>query len=59
MELLNLEEFMKQSDLVKFANIRPDKDAFAQAVDRAGELVKQTSGSGEKADIDKSGEVRR
>ena len=54
-----LEEFMKQSDLVKFANIKPDKDAFAQAVDRAGELVKQTGGSGEKADIDKSGEVRR
>ena len=37
-----LEEFMKQSDLVKFANIKPDKEAFTIAVDRAEELVEQT-----------------
>ncbi len=37
-----LEEFMKQSDLVKFANIKPDKEAFTIAVDRADELVEQT-----------------
>lgn len=42
-----LEEFMKQSDLIKFANIRPDKDAFAQAVNRAEDLVEQTGGINE------------
>ena len=38
-----LEEFMKQADLIKFANIRPDKEAFAQAADRAEELITQTA----------------
>ena len=37
-----LEEFMKQSDLIKFANIKPDKDSFTLAVDRAEDLVNQT-----------------
>lgn len=38
-----LEEFMKQADLIKFANIKPDKDAFALAADRAEELIEQTA----------------
>ena len=42
-----LEEFMKQSDLIKFANIRPDKDAFNQAVNRAEDLVEQTGENNE------------
>ncbi|MBR2358259.1 MAG: hypothetical protein IKA65_09590 [Lentisphaeria bacterium] len=42
-----LEEFMKQSDLIKFANVKPDKAAFAQAVNRAEDLVDQTGGQQE------------
>ena len=44
-----LEEFMKQSDLIKFANIKPDKDSFAQAVDRAEDLVNETGSTAENA----------
>ena len=39
-----LEDFLTSADLVKFANIRPDKDLFEQAVNRAGELINETSG---------------
>ncbi len=39
-----LEDFLTSADLVKFANIRPDKELFEQAVNRAGELIDETAG---------------
>lgn len=54
-----LEEFMKQSDLVKFANIKPDRDTFAQAVDRAEELINQTGKIVESAGSDTGSEVKK
>ena len=47
-----LEEFMKQSDLIKFANIKPDKDTFAQAIDRAEDLVNETGATAPAAEND-------
>ena len=42
-----LEDFMSSADLVKFANVRPDRTSFTYAVDRAEELVRETSLSAE------------
>ena len=54
-----LEEFMKQSDLIKFANIKPDKDSFALAVDRAEDLVNQTGKAAETENQSEHNEVKK
>ena len=54
-----LEEFMKQSDLIKFANIKPDKDSFTLAVDRAEDLVKQTGKTAESENQTEHNEVKK
>ncbi len=38
-----LEEFMNSADLIKFANVKPDRDMLDQTLDNAGELIRQTA----------------
>lgn len=54
-----LEEFMKQSDLIKFANIKPDKDSFSLALDRAEDLVNQTGKTAESSENPATSEVKK
>ena len=37
-----LEDFLSAADLVKFANLRPEKDMFENAADKAGKLIDET-----------------
>ena len=38
-----LEDFMKSADLIKFANIRPERNSFDQALENAEDLIRETA----------------
>ena len=42
-QLNYLEDFMRSADLVKFANIRPDRNSFDQALENAEDLIRETT----------------